>query len=322
MPRQTGRVVFLGMDSVYSTRVLHALLQRGHDVGLVIKPFGGLESRHRTILTRSTYFTGVAARAVNKLTHRLPAVDREETDPFHLAALFGTPCYVVGNGSAPKVRELIERAAPDVICIAFFNQLLKKKVLAIPRLGVVNAHPSLLPAYRGPSPLFWMFKHGERRGGITIHQVDAGEDSGAVLQREEVIIEPGETGPHYLDRLADVASALMVRAVDSLLDGTARPMPQDPSQASRHARPEHSDLQLRFDQPAERVFGMVRGLSVWAPLWVALDGRAFRVLDAIEVQPAATLGAEHVLTGDHLLVQCQPGVVALRLQLAPTSMGQ
>ncbi|MFH1809876.1 MAG: formyltransferase family protein [Pseudomonadota bacterium] len=322
MAPQATRIVFLGMDSVYSTRVLHALYHRGHDVCLVIKPFGGLESRRRNILTRSTYFTGVAARAVNRLTHRLPAVDREETDPFHVAALFGTPCYVVGNASALKARELIAKAEPDFICISFFNQLLKKSVLEIPRRATLNAHPSLLPAYRGPSPLFWMFKNGEREGGITIHAVDAGEDSGDVLQQEPVAIESGETGPHYLDKLADTAAALMVRAVDSVLDGSARPLPQDPQRASRHARPDHDDLQLRFDVPAQQVFGLVRGLSAWAPLWVDVDGHAFRVLDATAVQPAARLGADHALSGDELLVQCQPGVVALRILLRQTSMGQ
>jgi len=312
MHERTAAVVFLGMDSVYSTRVLTAVLERGHRVLAVVKPLSGLESRRRNMLTRSTYVPGVANRAINHLTHALPQVDRDETDPFHVAAVWGCPCFTVGSFSGDKAIELLHKLSPDVISIAFFNQLLRAPVLAIPRLGTVNAHPSLLPAYRGPSPLFWMLRNGEERGGVTVHLVDAGEDSGAILQREETPIPLGITGPELLDKLSDIAARLMVRAIDDLVAGTAHGEPQPSEAATRHGRPGDADLQVRFDQPATRVFGLVRALAPWAPLWAELDGERVRLLDATVYDATAQLGADLVLSGDEVAVQCQPGVVILK----------
>jgi len=305
-------VVFLGMDSVYSARVLTALYDRGHEIRAVIKPIGSIETRRQDILTRSYYFTGVAKRAVGHLKHAPPRPDPDETDPFHVAGLHGCPCYNVGSASGPKCRELLERLDPDVIAIAFFNQLLRKRVLRIPRLGTVNAHPSLLPSYRGPSPLFWMLRNGETTGGVTVHLVDAGEDSGDILHREPVPIESGIRGPELLDHLADAAARLVTRAVDDLALGQAQPLPQDTTLASRHARPTHADFEVRFDTAAERVFSLVRGLAQWAPLWADLGGERFRLLDASGFEAEEELGADHVVTGEQIAVQCAPGVVILK----------
>lgn len=317
MREDGAAVVFLGMDSVYSTRVLTALYNRGHNIIAAVKPMGGLQSRRRNILVRSTYFTGVAARAVSKITGTMTRHDPDETDPFHIAALHGTPCYTVGSVSKPRARGLLQKLEPDIICIAFFNQLLRKKVLAVPKLGTLNAHPSLLPAYRGPSPLFWMFKNGEKTGGVSVHMVDAGEDSGAVLYREESPMDIGITGPEYLDRLADIAARLMTRAVDDLVAGNAQSVVQDISAATRHARPTEEDLQVTFGQPAQEVFAMVRGLAQWAPLWASIDRERWRILEAVNYEPDTALGAEQVFTGDQIAIQCQPGVLIVRAKRIP-----
>lgn len=305
-------MVFLGMDSVYSARVLAAVIERGHRVQAAFKPMAGLETRRRNVMTRSTYMPGVANRAISHFTHALPQIDRNEADPFHVAALHGCPCYTVGSASSERALELVRKLAPDVIAIAFFNQLLKPSLLAVPRLGTLNAHPSLLPGYRGPAPLFWMLRNGEERGGVTLHLVDDGEDTGAILYREETPIPLGITGPELLDKLSDIAARLMVRAIDDLVAGTARGEPQQAAAATRHARPGEADLQITFDQPAARVFGVVRGLAQWAPLWAEIDGERVRLLDATTYDATAQLGADLVLSGDEVAVQCQPGVVILK----------
>jgi len=245
-----------------------------------------------------------------------PRPHHDETDPFHIAGIYGRPCYHVGSASGPKCRELLNELKPDVIAIAFFNQLLRKRVLRIPRLGTVNAHPSLLPRYRGPSPLFWMLKNGEEEGGVTVHLVDPGEDSGDVLYREVVPLTVGMTGPELLDRLADIAARLVTRAVDDLASGKVRPLAQDHSQAFRLARPTYEDFEVTFDRPARMVFKQVRGLSQWAPLWADIGGDRFRLLEAIEFDDAEELGADHVFSGDAVVVQCEPGVVVLKVRAA------
>lgn len=299
------------MDSVYSTRVLAALYQRGHDIQAVIKPFGSTESRNRPIFMRSNYLQGLAGHALHQVAGKLPDYDPKERDPFHFASVHGSPCYLVGRASAKKVQEFIEKSAPDLICIAFFNQLLKPNILAIPRLGTVNAHPSLLPAYRGPSPLYWMFYDGAEVGGVSLHQVDAGEDSGDLLLQESLPIPLGIRGPDYLELISDIAARLMLRSVEGLLHQDLQGQAQGPPPDLRRARPTTIDLQLHFNRPANHVFRSVRGLSEWAPLWANFGGAVYRIHDALRFSSEQRLGADFVIHGDQISVQCQPGVVSL-----------
>src|SRR5262249_53701889 len=128
--------------------------------------------------------TNVAARVPKLMTRLKESVARLWTpaphagapagfpeDPFALAEEHRIPCYLVGDASGSRAMALLRRHPADIHCVAFFNQLLRKNVLALPRLGTVNLHPSLLPAYRGPAPLFWVFRDGARETGLTLHLV-------------------------------------------------------------------------------------------------------------------------------------------------------
>lgn len=300
------------MDSVYSTRVLSALYQRGHEVQAVIKPFGSTATRNKRLFMRSNYFHTLAGHALQQVNKKPTQFDPQEKDPFRIASNQGTPCYLVGRASDKKVREYIQSLQPDLICIAFFNQLLKPNILALPKLATINAHPSLLPEYRGPSPLYWMFYDAIEEGGLTVHRVDAGEDSGEILYQEKVAIPQGIRGEQYVEILADVAARLMVKAVDGLLAGELQGQAQGQPSDQRRARPKTEDLQIHFNRPAEAVFRSVRGLSLWAPLWANFGGAIYRIHDAVQIVEDKDLGADFVIHNDLISVQCLDAVIVLR----------
>ena len=190
------RVGYLCMESVFSVRPLQAMLRAGHDVRFVMRPIGPLATRRQAILRRHRGFDV----AVRRLLGRDDG-EAARRDPFTVAANADIPAWIVGNASAPAAVKLVERERVDVLVIAFFNQLLKPAMLAAARFGAVNLHPSLLPAYRGPAPLFWTYRDGAAESGLTVHRVGPGEDDGAILAQTAVPVPFGMPGEELVDAL-------------------------------------------------------------------------------------------------------------------------
>jgi methionyl-tRNA formyltransferase len=138
------------------------------------------------------------------------------------------------EGSRRLDAERLRRLAPDLVVLVGAD-LVPPPVLAVPRLGTINAHYGLLPAYRGMNVTEWSVLRGDPVG-VTVHLVDPGVDTGDILLREEIALEPGETFATLRRKHQDVAALLLVRAALELRDGTARPLPQVPEQGRQYYR--------------------------------------------------------------------------------------
>jgi methionyl-tRNA formyltransferase len=305
------------MESVFSVRPLEALLAAGHDVRFVMRPMGGLPTRTRTVLRRHRGFDFNWRRALG--IARMSPDDEKKRNPLALAADADIPAYIVGNASAPAALQLFEREKLDLIVIAFFNQLLTTDALAIPRLGAVNIHPSLLPTYRGPSPLFWTFRDGCEETGLTVHRVSRGEDEGDILLQERVPLPLGTRGEDLVDDLAERGARLVALGVAGVEAGTLEGHRQDASKATRAPRPTPDDLLLDASLEAKRVFHFVRGVGRWNPLIVDVGAQRLRVIDAFDFHQDRALPGELLLQGDTLLLGCADGSVALQVRaIAPS----
>lgn len=307
------RIGFLCMESVFSVRPLEALLAAGHDVRFVMRPIGGIDTRNKAVLRRHRGFD-VAVRRALALGFggaRAP-VDELKRNPLLVAARADIPAYLVGDASCAPATALLAREKVDVVVVAFFNQLLRPAFLQVPPLGAINLHPSLLPRYRGPAPLFWTFRDGAQEAGLTLHRIAPGEDDGDVLLQEAVPLPLGTAGEELVDDLADRAARMTVAAVDALASGMAQAQRQDPAHATRAPRPSEQDLLVDASLGARRAFHFVRGVGRWNPVYVDTAGARVRVVDAVELDEGRKLPGESAVVGELLHLGCEDGVVVLR----------
>lgn len=133
---------------------------------------------------------------------------------------------------------------PDVLLVAVFARILKTAVLAVPRLGCVNVHPSLLPAYRGPNPVYWAVANGETRTGVTYHLIDEGVDTGDILEQRELDVAKGDNESTLRRRCAVLAGEMAADVLRGLRDGTLERRPQSDQGASYFGQPPRGKARL------------------------------------------------------------------------------
>ncbi len=164
------------------------------------------------------------------------------------------------KGQADIVEEL-RRLQPDLILVVAFGQMLSQEVLDIPRLGVLNVHASLLPAYRGAAPINWAIINGDAATGITIMWLTLKMDAGDIFLQETEPIQANDTAGTLGARLADKGARLLVKALQAVQNGQIVRKPQ-PSQGITFAPALTKEMQrLDFSQPAAQLHRLIRGLD-------------------------------------------------------------
>jgi methionyl-tRNA formyltransferase len=178
---------------------------------------------------------------------------------------------------APESLEYFQRLAPDCVVIIAYGQIIPAKLIAIPRLGWVNVHGSLLPKYRGAAPINWAILNGETVTGLTTMQIDAGLDTGAMLLRTELAIGPDETAPQLTARLAEVGAPLILETLRRLERGDLVAEAQDNSQATL-ARPlKKEDGLIDWSQSAAQIYNRIRALQPWPGTYTWFRGKNCQV---------------------------------------------
>ncbi|HEU5370609.1 MAG TPA: formyltransferase family protein [Ktedonobacterales bacterium] len=220
------------------------------------------------------------------------------------------PVVEVGALSDAETLARLAALQPEVICVACWPQRLPRALLDLPPLGCLNLHPSLLPAYRGPSPGFWVLRNGERSTGATIHLMDAHLDTGDILLQEAFEIPEGITSAALEQRCAEVGAPLLARAARELAAGTATRRPQPAEGSSYYSWPRDEDFSVPVTRPARWAYNFIRGVADWnGPLELHIDAERFPVRQALNYQPDARLGQPYRRQGDELWAQCAPGVL-------------
>jgi methionyl-tRNA formyltransferase len=156
---------------------------------------------------------------------------------------------------------------PDVFIVAAYGLLLPQAVLDIPRCGCVNVHASLLPRWRGASPIQAAILAGDSNTGVSLMQMEAGLDSGPVLAAETLLISPEETAGSLQGRLAALGASLLVRTLPAILQGTCDAQPQDPHKVTLAGKIRTDDAQLDWHQAAEFNSRKVRAYNPQPGAW-------------------------------------------------------
>lgn len=312
------RVVFFGMGGIFSRAPLAALLAAGVDLRAVVSPAPASISRAES----GAPFV-VAPSAARPPARALPLLslapvggvgEMATRTVAQMAAEAGAPYLSVTRLSDPRTLAALAAFDADAFCVACFTRRLPAALLALPRLGCLNAHPSLLPDNRGPDPLFWTFHAGASHTGVTLHLMDAALDTGPILLRQRVRIEEGETEARLEARLARVAGDLMVRALGGLASGALTPFAQDDTQAAAHSWPGEDDYTIQASWSARRAYAFARGVGErGAPIGlIAADGARFRLIEPLGYDAAGALAQPWRFDGEQLALRCAPGTFTCR----------
>lgn len=175
--------------------------------------------------------------------------------------------------------------APDFLVTIAFGQILSQEALDIPRLGTVNVHASLLPAYRGANPIQRAVMAGETQTGLTTMLTDAGVDTGAMLLRATTPIGPDDTTGDLHDRLSQMAGDVLLDTLRALATGNLVPTPQDPAQATHAPKCEKADSLIDWSMPSQALHNRIRGLQPWPGATTTLDGQIIKILRTHRPEP-------------------------------------
>jgi methionyl-tRNA formyltransferase len=160
------------------------------------------------------------------------------------------------------IADLVELKA-DLFVVAAYGQMLSPEVLSVPRLGTINIHASLLPRYRGATPIHAAILNGDAETGVTIIEIEPKMDAGPMLGRIRTPIDPNETTGQLEQRLADLAVPLTLRVIDEIVAGTVSRELQDPAQVTRVRKLSKLDGRIDWKQSAEQIARHVRGMQPW-----------------------------------------------------------
>ncbi|MGH2592148.1 MAG: methionyl-tRNA formyltransferase, partial [Anaerolineae bacterium] len=232
----------------------------------------------------------------------------------HLAWERDIAVFEVSRPDHSETLAVLSALRPDVACVACFSQRIPASMLALPTLGFLNLHPSLLPAYRGPAPLFWTFRSGDSTTGVTIHFMDEGLDTGDIALQAPLDLPDGISGAEA-DRLcAALGGRLMVEAVQALERGTLSRRKQ-PDGGSYDPSPSPSDFTISTTWPARRAFNFMRGTAEWGqPYIVEVDGKRLVLKSAVSYAANEALREPIVRSGSEVWIQFTPGVLRARIE--------
>jgi methionyl-tRNA formyltransferase len=191
-----------------------------------------------------------------------------------------------------EVRAIFEGSAADVCIVAAYGKILPEWLLRIPRLGCINVHASLLPKYRGAAPINWAIANGERETGITIMQMDAGMDTGAMLAARPVEIGPGETAPELARRLARTGAELLSETLPRISRGEIQPLAQDDREATYAPILKREDGLIDWGLTAREIANRVRAFQPWPGTYTVFRGVRLILWRAREAKPTGPEGIE------------------------------
>lgn len=207
---------------------------------------------------------------------------------------------------------------PDLQIVAAYGQIIPREILDLPRYGSLNFHASLLPRWRGASPISAAILHGDAETGVTIMLLDETEDTGDIVTQQITRIEPAEDAGQLSDRLAMLGADLLTATIPDWLGGSVAARPQDSSLATRARRVKKQQGKIDWTQPAEQIARHVRAYTPWPAATTTLSGSGIRITEAVASATESDAEAGVIVgLGDAIDVATGSGTLrVMRLQRA------
>lgn len=237
----------------------------------------------------------------------------------------GVDVYQPERVNSPEAVEHIRGLAPDFLITAAYGQILSAELLEVPRIGALNLHGSILPAYRGAAPVARAIQNGEAESGVTVIQMTPRVDAGGMIAFARTPIDPDETAGRLEDRLAVLGVPLLVETIRRVAEGRAEILPQNPALVTKAPKLRKEDGVIDWTQPARRVHDHVRAMRPWpiaSTTWTPRPGKPEWAVRVIVHETAAVAGTGEpgmviAATNDGIDVAAGEGAVRLLVVQIP-----
>ena len=286
------RILFMGTPP-FAVASLKALCEAGHDV------CGAFSQPDRPVGRHHNQF--------------------QPTPVKEYAQSQGVPVYQPEKLRDGTALALIQELAPDLIVVAAYGRILPDEILAVPPMGCINVHSSLLPKYRGAAPINWAILNGDAETGVTIMHMAHDLDAGDIILQERTPIDPNETAAQLYDRLAILGGELVVKAVEQIAKGTASRTPQDHGAATLAPMLSKELSPVDFGRSAQALHDQVRGLLPWPCAVTELDGVRCKIMKTTVAGESTNKAPGSVVQADKrgLKLACGEGTVLEIIELQP-----
>ena len=225
------------------------------------------------------------------------------------------PVYQYGKIRLEGVEDL-KKLNADLFITCAFGQILSQEIIDIPRLGVINVHASLLPKYRGASPIHYAILNGERKTGISIMKTDAGIDTGDVIFQKEIDILDNETCGELFERLSCLGAETLIETLPSIIDGTATYTPQNDLEASYTKIIKKELAKIDWADTAKNNYNKIRAFNPAPVAYCEFEGNPFKIYTA-EIVDINGKSGQILRADDKLIIACgKQALSLLRVQKA------
>jgi methionyl-tRNA formyltransferase len=301
------RIIFFGeLDSTFS-RLHFALLERRTQVLLWVAGRLPISSAHR-FGSRSDWWQRFQVRARFEFQ-----VVRYWGKPFAFLNRINVPIRYAQRND-PELATALNVLQPDLIVSAGYRWLLPKSVLAIPKLGAFNCHPSPLPRYAGSNPWFWMLANGETESAVTIHRMVDVADAGNIVRQRFFPIAPTANHQQLYNESSVMSARLLEECLDAWAKGIVEETPQDLARRSFFPSPQDDDYRIDWNCSAAQICNLVRASSPAPGAWAMFRGRRFAIRQAESLAGASDRpGAIVRVASDGVQIACGNGSVRLKV---------
>lgn len=228
----------------------------------------------------------------------------------------GLPIYQPQSLRKVEAAEPIRAWEPDAIIVAAFGQILKPHLLDFPRLGCINIHASLLPRWRGASPIQHAILAGDKTSGVCLMHMDVGLDTGDVYACESTELTEDETAQSLHDKLADIGGLLIERDLPAVLNGEITRTPQDETKVTYAGMISKTDGEIDWTDSAETIHRRIRAMTPWPSAYTFWGDKSLKILSGEPVQNDVESGIVTKLESGEIAVGTSNGAVVLhRIQL-------
>ncbi|CAB1064382.1 Methionyl-tRNA formyltransferase (EC [Olavius sp. associated proteobacterium Delta 1] len=284
--RKPFRIIFMGTPQ-FAVPGLQALHQNGYEIAMVVTQPDRPKGRGRRISPSPVKQT---------------------------AQDLGYPVVQPSSIRTPDFADQIKSLKPDFQVVIAYGKILPENVLALPRIGTINIHASLLPKLRGAAPIQWAVIHGEPETGVCSMLMDKGMDTGDVLLTAKEAIEPDDTAGTLHDRLAVNGAKVLIDTLKAYADNSIQPIPQDHNLATYAPMLTKDDGLINWNKSAKSLENFMRGVTPWPGAYTFWGDKRLKIFSATPIAADIAEPPGKVLVGfpDELRVATGDGVLSIR----------